>query len=367
LDLYFDAKRYFYNRTGLGNYSRWLVHAYHGFFPEDHIHLLNPALGKKLVEPWIEQANLTKVDYPAMGGLYRSILLGRRIPDQAIYHGLSGELPINLKDAEKRAVVTIHDVIFKIRPQDYKWHDRWSYDLKTRFALRTAARVLAISHTTRNDLIERYHADPDRIEVVYQNCDPVFYQENKAGSGILERLALPSEFWLCVGSFNPRKNQQSILNAWEQIKPDQRIPILFIGEGGSKKEFRKICEEKKLESWCFFPKVEYKTDLANLYRLSVGLIYPSLCEGFGIPAVEALASGVPVLGHKGTSVEEAAGPGGVFLDTTHAQDMAAGILKIQDDPSYRKDLCARGKEHIAPFKESVTMPKLKKLYGNLGK
>ena len=76
---------------------------------------------------------------------------------------------------------------------------------------------------------------------------------------------------------------------------------------------------------------------------------------------------MPVLGHKGTSVEEAAGPGGVFLDTTRAEDMAAGILKIQDDPAYRKDLCARGKEHIAPFKESVTMPKLKKLYGNLGK
>lgn len=365
MDIYFDAKRYFYNRTGLGNYSRWLVHSYHRHFPEDSIHLLNPTLRKNFVESWSAGPNFNKVDYPSGFGLYRSLLLGHRVPDHAAFHGLSGELPLNLKRADKRAAVTIHDVIFKIRPGDYKWHDRYFYDLKTRFALRAASKIVAISETTRRDLIEIYGADPEKIEVVYQNCDPVFYHHGHIEEEILNQLELPSEFWICVGSFNPRKNQESILHAYEKITPGQRLPILFIGTGSGKKKFMELSREKQLEKWCYFPKVDSKEDLARLYALSCGLIYPSLCEGFGLPAVEALACGVPVLGHQNTSIQEAAGPGGVFTDTRKPEWLASAILKVQDDETYRKDLAHRGKEHISQFHESRTLPKLKNIYQTL--
>lgn len=142
-----------------------------------------------------------------MAGLARSLVSAEWIPDKTIYHGLSAEIPLNIKQKSRNALITVHDVIFKVRPRDYRWHDRMMYDLKLKFALDRIPQVVVISQKTKQDLIEYYKVPEEKISVIYQNCDAIFYQcENPSDVNSISLFEnLPSVFWICVGSFNPRK------------------------------------------------------------------------------------------------------------------------------------------------------------------
>lgn len=295
--------------------------------------------------------------------MYRSLFSHQHIPQDVIYHGLSAELPWFAKLKTSKLVLTVHDLIFKIRPQDYRWHDRLSYNSKLDRAVRQAQIIVAISQKTKKDLLEFYKLEESSIEVLYQNCDPIFYQDLKTESGKLE--ALPENYWISVGSFNSRKNQESILKAYLCIEESKRIPLIFIGQGPLRKSIQESVMLSKLDRWIEFRTVESHETLAKYYRKAMGLLYPSLYEGFGIPAVEALACGIPVIGHRGTAVEEAAGAGGIFVNTLQSDELAHGIESIQSDSSIRNNLITKGKAHIQIFDEKKSIPRQKKIYEKL--
>ncbi|MBK7810912.1 MAG: glycosyltransferase family 4 protein [Saprospiraceae bacterium] len=368
LEIYLDGKRFFYNHTGLGNYSRWLVQSYHQEFPEDQLVLLKPGKKKSEYSLWLENTDIKTLSYPSMAGLARSLVSAEWIPDKTIYHGLSAEIPLNIKQKSRNALITVHDVIFKVRPRDYRWHDRMMYDLKLKFALDRIPQVVVISQKTKQDLIEYYKVPEEKISVIYQNCDAIFYQcENPSDVNSISLFEnLPSVFWICVGSFNPRKNQGSILAAYLNLPEDLRIPVLMIGGGSDKSAFREKVEQSGLGKWFIFPDKISNAQLAVLYKKSIGLIYPSLYEGFGIPAVEALACGVPVIAHEGTAVEEAAGEGGLFVNTLIADQLADAMMRIQESDSLRKALITKGLEHIKTFDVKKNMILQKNVYEKIG-
>jgi len=222
----YDAKRMFKNRTGLGRYSTNLVYNYAQNFPKDQLVLFANNIDKTSSS---EFTNVEYIDphtkFPAM---WRSYGIYDNIEEQKIdiYHGLSNELPFSIKKTKCKSVVTIHDLIFKIRPNDFKILDRNIYDSKTRFACKNADVIITVSEHTKSDLIKYLNISPDKIKVVYQSCDPIFFRSHYKESTTLKDNKIPDPYILSVGSIEPRKNLETTLRALDKIPASNR-PHLF--------------------------------------------------------------------------------------------------------------------------------------------
>src|SRR5688572_28278724 len=171
----YDAKRLFTNFTGLGNYSRSLVHHYHSVFPEDELFLFTPDIkADPRTEPFLQDRSLHIIQPKKKNPFWRTFDMVKDIQQTNvdIYHGLSHELPVGMSRINVARVVTIHDLIFKYYHEDHPWLDRKIYDWKWKHACRIANKIIAIIEQTKNDLIHYYNIEPEKITVIYQPADP---------------------------------------------------------------------------------------------------------------------------------------------------------------------------------------------------
>lgn len=362
MKLAFDAKRVFSNPTGLGNYARWLIHHYALQYPNDQLSLFSPKTHSTTPNELVK-SNIFIHKYNDPLGLTRIFGMSERLKGQDVFHGLSNEIP-RLKNFSGKTIVTIHDVIFRVRPQDYPYIDRKIYDQKVKFACQNADEILVISKTTKADVCEFYSVDPNRVKVVYIGVDSRYAVKcsSEELDNIKSRYNLPSEYWIAVASFHPRKNQEAILEAFQRISPELRIPIVFTGEGKKRNLILEMAKAKKLEKWVIPVGHLPIEHLIGMLQSSKGLLYPSLYEGFGLPALEALTSGIPVLAHKGTSVAEVCGPLGKYVDTRDAEAFSQAILEMSEfdltafiqNPIYS--------EHLDQFSAELLMNQLHLIY-----
>lgn len=313
----FDAKRYYHNQTGLGNYSRTLVGGLQKLFPNDEYVLYDE------------------------GSLTRTFSLGKKAAKDGcdIFHGLSNEIPFDLSNTQHlssnthypRSIVTIHDVAWLTFPDMYHWADRKIYNWKYGSSCRRADKVIAISESTKNDVIRFYGVKEENVKVIYQPVQEYYYTplpDETCDRLITEHFGkdgLPP-FILYVGSINSRKNLLGALQALDLIPKENRPLLLIIGNG---REYRKECEafiaKHSLEA---FTRIE--TNIHNnqllqaLYTRALLFIYPSFYEGFGLPVVEAALQQTPVITTTVSSLPEAAGPDACLIDP-HAKDAAEQI------------------------------------------
>lgn len=335
MNIGFDAKRLFCNRTGLGNYSRTLVHNILRYAPKQHNYQLytpsirlEPALVAPFTAndaPWdIHQAGRTP------NGWWRSVGLSALLQqhDIQLYHGLSHELPLGLAKRGIKTVVTMHDLIFKRYPQWYPWWDRQFYDLKWRYSCRHADLILAISKQTKADLIHYYQVPPERIRVLYQACQPSYYNRRRLPfEPVQQRYQLPEQFLLFVGTLEPRKNLRLLLEAYAYLPDGQQLPLVVVGRG---RRPRWRAQYPKQVYW-----LEDVTDtvtLQTLYQAAQALVYPSHYEGFGLPIVEALLSETPVIAARSSALPEAGGPHTLYVDPNDPVDCAAAIERVLTQP-----------------------------------
>jgi glycosyltransferase involved in cell wall biosynthesis len=181
MELGFDAKRLFCNFTGLGNYSRTLLKNLAKYYPEHDFHLYTPGIRHNSdTNPFLEEQTYN-VHLPdgRFKKLWRSWSVVNDMQKDRIelFHGLSHEIPLRIRKTGIRSVVSIHDLIFKIYPETYPVLDRKIYDLKFGYACRNADRIIAISESTKRDIIKFYKIDEGRIDVSYQACNPLFYHD----------------------------------------------------------------------------------------------------------------------------------------------------------------------------------------------
>lgn len=205
MSVYFEAKRLFYNQTGLGNYCRWLLRGLKQEYPGEKWHLLSPEQGNS---PYFEEFSDPSYrihQYANPLGLTRVFALGRQLKHGDILHGLSAELPFHYVKPHYRQIVTVHDVIFMSRKSDYALADRMIYTAKLRHAVHTADRIVCVSQYTADELKKYLRVEDKKIRVIYQNCDPVFYQDQVQCTDETLPSSLPKSYWLCVSSFGPRK------------------------------------------------------------------------------------------------------------------------------------------------------------------
>jgi glycosyltransferase involved in cell wall biosynthesis len=349
----FDAKRLYSNFTGLGNYSRSLVRNLQRLYPDHEYLLYTPKLIQSPETNFFADSSdfRTFLAKGVLKSYWRSFSIVDQLKKDGIdlYHGLSNEIPRNLNKTHIKSIVTVHDLIFKVLPDTYPFFDRQIYDIKFRNSCLKADRIIAISNSTRSDIIQYYGVNPDKIEVIYQSCNPLFYQttSKEENNHLLQKYDIPEEFLLFVGSVEKRKNLRLILEAYQHLKPAFRIPLVVIGGSrGNKDEILNMIASHKLEKlvhWISDLRDNYS--LQALYQRAMALVYPSFYEGFGLPVAEALLSKTPVITSNVSSLPEAGGPASVYIDPHNSEELADAIARVLSDTALRNTMIRDGYNH----------------------
>ena len=330
----FDAKRLFCNTTGLGNYSRTLVRNYSEL--DGNTFILYSSKDKNLSESQYFKKSKFFVSKFNDSFLWRSKgIVKDLISDKVqVYHGLSNEIPFGIHKTEIKTVVTVHDLIFKVYPNTYPLIDRLIYDFKFRYACKHADQIIAISESTKNDIIKYYGTSASKIKVIPQTTLEEYWEEDdlKLQDLLIKEFNLPSNFMLSVGTIEERKNLRSVIQALAKL--EVKIPLVIVGGGKSyKNDILKLIESLDLKKWVFFiPRRINNRELKNIYSLAKFSIYPSLYEGFGLPVLESRLSKTPVITSDISSLPEAAGDDNQCVNPLNIEELKNAMqLYINQD------------------------------------
>ena len=366
-----DAKRIVRNGTGLGSYGRTLVNDLIRLGDADMpLRLYAPDEGRDELRTQIIGDGNVQFCYPEghpsaiRKALWRSHGVVKDLVRDGVqvYHGLSGELPTGIRKAGIKSVVTIHDLIFMRHPEYYHWIDTKIYEWKFRQALREADRIIAISERTRQDILElggQQYAD--RIQVIYQSFAPHFSTDisSEEKARVRERYKLPQRFILNVGTIEHRKNLALAVEAVELLPQD----IHLVAVGRQTSYVRDLPHSDRLHLLGGISNRE----LAAIYALAEAFVYPSRYEGFGIPIIEAIAAGLPVVACTGSCLEEAGGPYSRYVGPDDVIGMAEAIKMSLRGSRGRQDRIARSREYIRRFEGNDVAAQVAQVYHDLMK
>lgn len=374
----YDAKRLVRNRTGLGNYSRTLVNDLQRQLPKDYSMLLYaPDKGSDDLRSQVAETERLKYVYPekARSGVARAVWRSWGIVKDLkrdhvdIYHGLSGELPIGIKASGIKSVVTIHDLIFLRHPEYYNPIDAAVYKAKFLLTCREADRIIAISECTKRDIMEYGNVDSARIDVIYQSCAGRFSSKltQESVEATKQRLHLPTRFVLNVGTIEERKNIGLAVNALPKLPEDIHLVVV-----GRRTKYTESVEKtaKKLgvaDRLHILSGID-DNDLQAIYQLAETFVYPSRYEGFGIPIIEAIQSGLPVVACTGSCLEEAGGPDSLYVSPDDPVMLAGAIKQMLKGAGGREKRIKSSRMYVKRFENNDTAKRVidsyKKIKGN---
>ncbi|MCS6927334.1 MAG: glycosyltransferase family 4 protein [Candidatus Binatia bacterium] len=345
-------------RVGIGQYAYQLVQAlsridheneyvlypvfYYTFHPQYRRVAWPQAANIRVAFRWLPRPVLRALRHSRAPWFTKEWLLGR----VDVVHSVSFSAP-RLRSAHKRLVVTIHDLSFLTRPECHTQENIAHAVSGTRAAVAWADALIAISQHTRQDLIERVGAPPDRVVVTYLAPNPLCRRETDPAvlSSLRQRYRLPGAFILFVGSLEPRKNVARLLAAYAQLKATLRRDVHLViagGRGWLNDNIRPTVHDLGVAEQVHFLGYVPETDLPGLYSLAAVFAYPSLYEGFGLPVLEAMQCGTPVLTSNVSALPEVAGEAALLVTPTDVDDIAVGLARLLEDAALRAELSARG-------------------------
>jgi len=316
----FDAKRYFNNQTGLGNYARWLVNNL----------ALNQSNEYVLYQPKQVETTQNNIKYPSgifsiLTAMWRSMFICRDLVRDKIdvYHGLSNELPFGIHKTNIKTVVTIHDLINKRYPHYYSKIDASIYDRKLRYAQRVATQIVVPSKQTKEDLISFYNTDSDKIVIIPLSITPKVKKRDS--------LLMDKPYILCVSGFSKRKNLLNLVQAYQRT--NLKLNLVLAGRKGD--TYAHVMElAKNDDRILLYANVTDKT-LSSLYQEATFCVYPSEFEGFGIPILEAFSYGKTVATSNCSSMPEVGGNAAEYFDPLIQESIKQALEALSMD-SYRQ-------------------------------
>jgi len=360
-----DAKRIFFNNSGLGNYGRRFYHALSSGSAGDSFYLYTPR-NVPTDNPYLEDVirdrgiltNPSKTIHKIMGGsLWRSALITGQLEKDNIdiFYGLSNEIPFGIKKISTTSVAIIHDLIFLRYPELYPYIDVVFYKKKTAYACRHADYIIAASEQTKRDIIKFYKTPAGKITVIYPGTDPAFYSGEPVDSTTYFK---PSRnYIISIGAITPRKNLLKTVQAFDLVKDNFDLDLVVIGTAvGLGRNYLKsindyIDQRGFRDRVHFLGNVPYKY-LPSLCRRAQLMVYPSQFEGFGMPIVEGLFSKIPVITSKGGCFPEAGGKGAVYVNPDDIEEIAVWIEKIMESGAFRDELVSKGIQHAEKFRQT---------------
>lgn len=367
----FDAKRAFHNTRGLGNYSRHTIRILSKYYADNHYYLFNPKVKRNL--PVAIPENMTQINpqanfWKSFPYLWRSKGMLKEIKKLKldIYHGLNQELPYGIRKTQAKTVVTLHDAIFVRYPQLYPTSYRIAFTVKNKYACKVADRIICISEQTKQDAIAFFGADERKIKVVYQGCDAIYRKPVSVDQKqhVRSKYNIPTDFILSVGAIEKRKNTKLIVEALHRTK--NKMPLLIVGKSTEyEKELRELIANRGMLHQVFIINNVANDDMPALYAMAKAFIFPSIFEGFGIPILEALTIGTPVITSSGSCFEETAGAFSLYADPADADQLGDKINRVLTDEVLRNTMIVEGRKHALRFSDESTANNLMAVYDSL--
>jgi glycosyltransferase involved in cell wall biosynthesis len=288
-----------------------------------------------------------------------------------LFHGLSQELPRDLP-RKLPAVVSILDLLPFRHPEFFPRVDRAVYRWKVRWSVDRADLMVTASHRTASDLTTFCGVDQGRVRVIPVGTHPRFRQRLSGDALQRQREAhrLPSEYVLMVGRLERRKNAILGLRALRLLAPAERpVMVLVGGGGGGKTRYADLLgayvAEHRLGPWVKFLGQVRSADLPAIYQAATALLYPSLSEGFGIPVLEAMISGIPVIAARGSSLEEVGGDAPHYIDPEDPEELAEALRDVLESELLRTEMVAKGHRRTARFEDDSLADAMMGVYREL--
>jgi glycosyltransferase involved in cell wall biosynthesis len=251
-------------------------------------------------------------------------------------------------------VVTVHDLAILREPETYKLSRVVYWRKLFKHAIQRSALVVADSNATRDDLMELMDVPPEKIRVIYCGVSPRFrlIDDQDYLARVARKYSLPKQFLLFVGLFSPRKNIAGILQAYAILKKKHQVShhLVMVGERGWRyRADLELVQRLGLESDVVFPGFVEDEDLPAVYNLADVFIFPSLYEGFGLPVLEAMACGTPVVTSDLSALPEVVGDAGVLIDPRDPEEIASGVYRLLSNSKLASGLARAGLERSSHF------------------
>lgn len=267
-----------------------------------------------------------------------------------------------------RSVVTIHDCIHLMFPQYLPNRLAYVYAKGSMWtATRKANKILTVSEASKRDILRFFDVPPDKVDVIYNAIDERFLApaDPERMDQARQRYQLDHPFVLYVGNIKPHKNIERLIDAFGRARgqcPDD-LKLIIIGDEISKyPALRQSVHKHKLDKHVRFLGFQPMETLAAFYRLARVFVFPSLYEGFGLPPLEAMACGAPVVTSNVSSLPEVAGGAALLVDPHDADAIAAGIVQAVNDETLRQDLIARGRDRARSFSWTQSVRRIHQIY-----
>lgn len=371
----FDAKRIVRNASGLGNYSRTLVGDLQRIVPEGtQLRLYAPDMGRDELRGQVKESSNLRFVYPhdCYTKLSRDLWRMKGIVEDLkkdgvhLYHGLTGELPLGIRKAGIKTVVTIHDLIFMCHPEYYNWIDTKIYALKFHKTCREADRIIAISECTKRDIMRFGGVDPSKIDVIYQSCSTEFKtrESEKKLQQVHTKYMLPERYIVNVGTIEERKNVLLAVRALHMLP--EEVSIVIVGRPTPYADkVNEYVEANNLQHRVKMLHGVPHEDLPSIYQMAEACVYPSRYEGFGLPVIEAIQSGLPVVACTGSCLEEAGGNDSIYVNPDDVCGMAEAVKQVLCGAPGREQRIERSQQYVKRFEGNNVAQKVLDVYNKV--
>jgi glycosyltransferase involved in cell wall biosynthesis len=263
------------------------------------------------------------------------------------------------------SVVTVHDVIALDFPEYCSSTNRSYFNLLLPGSILNASQIITMSHSVKEDILRKFKISREKIKVIYPGINEIFFmtQSEEKLINTQKKYRLPEKFILYVGNIEPKKNILRLIESFENLIRKQDVPHSLVIAGRFAWKYGDIIRVKKQnDERIIFPGYIHQSDLPALYTLADLFVFPSLYEGFGIPPLESMACGTPVIASDKGALPETTGDCAFLVDPLSVDSITSAMLELLQNQTLRYRLIKKGKQHVQQFQWSRTWSETVELY-----
>lgn len=355
MTIYYDVSAAVHARSGLGRYAESLGRALLAQYPGSLAFFYNtdptthPLPGLESMPCRTVQAGYKRWRMQVWVGQLLRLRFNHLLPDARLYHATE-HLLMPLSGIP--TILTVHDLIFRLFPRYHKPLNYLFLNLTVPLFCRRADAIIAVSECTRRDIVKSYHVNPGKITVIHEAAASRFTPSApSAVQAVQKQYGLPERYLLTICVIEPKKNHIGFLRAFEQlVRNDPSLYWVIVGNKGWLYEgFFAALETSAARANVILPGYIQDADLPAVYGGAQAFVFPSLYEGFGLPPLEAMACGTPVLSSNASSLPEVCGDAALYFDPGDTEAMIETTRQALADETLRRALSGHGLEQASQF------------------